>query len=200
MFPSTTVPASPVVHRSGLVDIVFSIALSLLDMWMLQAQVMDFVVEVTEDSVIASIQERFELHSDSEGLASVWLPPGAKVSIHCHTPTAAAWPEAAAAPLTVLDAHRQVVVSARREQFVGFELQQLAQARVYLREFGTNAPVKGATIRFAMTHDERGDDVHMSLGDHDTDENGCTDWIKGHTGTLVRADIVRLPGTVLTSS
>lgn len=155
---------------------------------------MDYVVEVTEDAVVANIQERYDLHSDAEGLASVWLPPGAKVSIHCQAPSAASWPEAAAAPLTVLDAHRQVAVSARREQFVGFELQQLAQAQVYLREFGTNAPISGAVVRFVMTHDEHGDDVHMPLGDLVTGDDGRTEWIKGHTGTLVRADIVHLPG------
>lgn len=161
---------------------------------LLQAQIVDYVVEVNEDTVVANIQERYDLQSDAEGLASVWLPPGAKVSIHCQAPSAASWPEAAAAPLTVLDAHRQVAVSARREQFVGFELQQLAQVQMYLREFGTNAPISGATIRFVMTHDERGDDVQMALGDQVTGDDGRTEWIKGHTGTLVRADIVHLPG------
>ena len=165
----------------------------------LQAQILDYVVEVNEDSVVAHIQERYDLETDAEGLASVWLPPGAKVCIHCQPPSGATWPEAAEAPLTVLDAHRQVAVSARRQQFVGFELQQLAQVQVYLREFGTNLPISGATIRFIMTHDERGEDVERVLGDHLTRDNGQTDWIKGHTGTLVRADIVHLPGADLVS-
>jgi hypothetical protein len=156
---------------------------------LLQAQLMDFVVENAEPGVTARLQERYELTTDSKGIAMAWLPPGAELSVFCHTPVAAE----AVLPSTIANPQRHIAVSHRAAQFVGFELQQVSRIRVVLAEFGTGLPVAGASIRFVMAQDELGNLCDAELGVLATSAQGCTDWVCARTGALVRAEIAELP-------
>ena len=49
----------------------------------MQAQLIDYVVEISEPYVLAGVQERYELQTNAEGLVEAWLPPGAILSVHC---------------------------------------------------------------------------------------------------------------------
>ena len=155
----------------------------------LQGQLTDFVVDIAEPSVTARLQERYDLATDGCGIAAAWLPPGAELSIFCHSPP----PTAQLVPSTVADPQRQVAVSHRAAQFVGFELQQMSCVRVALAEFGTSRPVAGARIRFFMAQDELGNLCDAPLGALETGEDGATGWMHARTGALVRAEVAGLP-------
>jgi hypothetical protein len=149
----------------------------------------DYIIENASPSVTARISDRHELSSDKDGLAHAWLPPGSTVTVLCQTHHAAV----EHGGLEPVDGSRRVAISYRNPQFIGFELRQSARIAVTLREFGTNIPVPGAQIVFTMTQDENGEFVDDVIGTVETMSDGRTPWIRGRTGTLVRADIVSLP-------
>lgn len=155
---------------------------------LLQAQLIDYVVENSEPTVTARLQEHYELTTDSQGLAGAWLPPGAELSVLCHPPPQ----EHQSVPSSIAEPLRHLAVS-HNSQFVGFEVQQMSSVRVRLCEFGTSLPIAGARVRFVMSQDETGDLVDIVLTVLETSEEGCTKWVHSRTGALIRAELEHLP-------
>lgn len=157
----------------------------------MQAQLIDYVVENSEPSVTSRLQERYELTTDSQGLTGAWLPPGAEISVLCHAPPK----DDQSIPSSIMDPLRHLTIS-HDLHFVGFELQQMSCVRVHLSEFGNGLPIKGARVRFVMSQDETGNLVDIVLKVLETSEEGRTDWVYSRTGTLVRAELEKLPWKV----
>lgn len=158
----------------------------------MQKQLVDFVVENAEASVLDSVPDHFDVTTAADGLADVWLPPGAEASVQC---LGLAVPGGGPGGYEADDAERRIVVSCRREQFVAFELHETARLRVRLRDAAPGAAaLAGAVVRFVQTEDERGERVHdggaVTL---ETDASGTTAWFMGRAGALMRTELVSVP-------
>jgi hypothetical protein len=165
----------------------------------MQGQLIDFVVENAESSVVASVLDHFELKTDAGGLADVWLPPGAIASIQCLPPSP---PDGSSQGFEADEAEQRITVSSGREQFVAFELHQTSRLRVKISQYDADTPVVGAVVSFFMTEDEYGERLgsHIERGRLETDASGETSWLAGRAGMLLRANLVTLPHEYLPMS
>ena len=168
-----------------------------------QAQLIDYVVESNEPSVTELVEDRFQVVTGADGLAALWLPPGAQAAVQCLPPAPPAAPDSAGSEAgTELAADRPerlFVVSHRSEQFVAFDIFQHADLVISVREFGTDTPIAGVRVSVTLVEDERGEAVppHQSTSapvQHlETGADGTTPAYRGRAGSLVRADVVALP-------
>lgn len=120
----------------------------------LQAQLIDFVVESSEPYVLEGVQDHYELETSEDGLAEAWLPPGAVLSLHC-LPTDTQTAEGLPLAFEAIEEQRQISVSHRSRQFVGFELQQTARLTIVLHEFGKPHAIEGAKIEVRVDRNNK---------------------------------------------